>query len=108
MVLVSICCDKALGSGFAQADELRSKYVSISQEEAEAGWKEVYEASLHACMHGPYCQHGSDCQVHHHHHHHHHHSADLTSTCQQLTGQHVLDAHGSEPERYTCRRLAGG
>lgn len=46
-----------------QADELRAKYTKISQEEAEAGWKEVYEASLDACMHGPYCQHGKDCQV---------------------------------------------
>lgn len=39
------------------------KYAKIGQEEAEEGWKDVYEASLSACMHGPYCQQGSDCQV---------------------------------------------
>ncbi len=39
------------------------KYARISQEEAEEGWGDVYEASLSACMHGPYCQQGADCQV---------------------------------------------
>ena len=29
------------------------KYAKTSQEEAEEGWKDVYEASLSACMHGP-------------------------------------------------------
>ena len=46
-----------------QADELRAKYTNISVEAAKQGWDEVYEASLKACMHGPYCQQGADCQV---------------------------------------------
>ena len=48
-----------------QADELRQKYRSVEAEDAKAGWEEVYEASLNACMHGPYCNQGSDCQVLH-------------------------------------------
>ncbi|EIE19331.1 hypothetical protein COCSUDRAFT_19644, partial [Coccomyxa subellipsoidea C-169] len=48
---------------FLHADELFMKYARISQEEAEEGWGDVYEASLSACMHGPYCQQGADCQV---------------------------------------------
>ncbi|KAK9915021.1 hypothetical protein WJX75_003704 [Coccomyxa subellipsoidea] len=46
-----------------EADELLMKYARISQEEAEEGWGDVYQASLSACMHGPYCQQGADCQV---------------------------------------------
>ena len=39
------------------------KYKRMSQEEAEPGWNEVFEASLDSCMHGAYCQQGADCQV---------------------------------------------
>lgn len=46
-----------------QADELNMKYKRMSQEEAEPGWNEVFEASLDSCMHGAYCQQGADCQV---------------------------------------------
>ena len=46
-----------------QADELNMKYKRMSEEEAEPGWNEVFEASLDSCMHGAYCQQGADCQV---------------------------------------------
>ena len=46
-----------------QGDELRLKYKRVSPEDAEQGWKEVYEASLNSCMHGAYCQAGAECQV---------------------------------------------
>ena len=46
-----------------QSDELNSKYQRISEEEAQEGWEDVYDASFRACMHGPGCQQGPDCQV---------------------------------------------
>jgi hypothetical protein len=46
-----------------QGDELRLKYKQVAREDAEQGWKEVYEASLDSCMHGEYCQVGAECQV---------------------------------------------
>ena len=46
-----------------QGDELKLKYKRVSPEDAEQGWKEVYEASLNSCMHGAYCQAGAECQV---------------------------------------------
>ena len=46
-----------------QADELATKYSSISAAAAKPGWDEVYAVSLEACMHGPNCRQGADCQV---------------------------------------------
>lgn len=46
-----------------QVDELSSKYLPVSIEEVEEGWKDVYERSLDSCMHGPSCQQGPGCQV---------------------------------------------
>lgn len=34
-----------------------------AEEEARAGWGELYEGSLHACMHGAHCQQGPGCHV---------------------------------------------
>ena len=48
----------------SQRDELRNKYrLAKSAEDARAGWEDVYESSLHACMHGANCKQGSDCQA---------------------------------------------
>ena len=53
-----------LDCGCPQRDELRNKYrLAKSPEDARAGWEEVYESSLHACMHGANCKQGSDCQA---------------------------------------------
>lgn len=39
------------------------KYESVSKEEAEEGWRHVFEESLKCCMHGPKCAQGPECQV---------------------------------------------
>jgi hypothetical protein len=49
--------------GRAQRDELRAKYRLVEPEGARAGWAEVYESSLRACMHGVNCTQGADCQA---------------------------------------------
>ena len=60
--LMHVCGDKHLAAA-GQGDELSMKYKRVSVEDAEQGWNEVYEASLDSCMHGMYCQQGTDCQV---------------------------------------------
>jgi hypothetical protein len=32
-------------------------------EDAEEGWKELFDLSLHSCMHGPGCKEGQSCQT---------------------------------------------
>ncbi|KAK9855114.1 hypothetical protein WJX84_007868 [Apatococcus fuscideae] len=62
--LFSICRPNTGVSYFdMESDELNSKYQRISEEEAQEGWEDVYDASFRACMHGPGCQQGPDCQV---------------------------------------------
>ena len=46
-----------------QADELSSKYARVDDENAQAGWTELYNAAATGCMHGPSCALGSGCQV---------------------------------------------
>ncbi|KAK9833324.1 hypothetical protein WJX81_006479 [Elliptochloris bilobata] len=47
-----------------ERDELRSKYQPMKRpEDARGGWEEVYQSSLHACMHGTNCNQGPTCQV---------------------------------------------
>lgn len=45
------------------SDELNQKYALITEaEEAEEGWKELYDDALTSCMHLN-CTAGEDCQV---------------------------------------------
>lgn len=46
-----------------QAEELRSKYACITEDQAREGWTELYNTAAVCCMHGINCALGPDCQV---------------------------------------------